>query len=825
MKKSFLIKLISLCFIIASFISCKNDIDGNNGSLSFSIPNSSAKSLFSREARSGSEIKTLSDFTSIQIEVLILNGQNKIASQTADISLDDLNSEGNKINFAFDNLDVSKVYSILANVYAVLDDKKPLIYSGRKDDVSLKPNETTSVIIELKHVVDGDTIVSSDNVLAVTSNSEGLLVNLNLTGKPWKYIYIKVRDETTGIENVYIQTERSPETAFIEALYPFVEKGHEYIVWVTHMDDDWKNWAENKDIAPKVTAKGGFGNFSIHSSGMEYSSTSSTREIIINDFDFVCPESFKNYPYKVDGSIAEVRGRNENTIYPGTFIMQDNKILVSSNEQALEFVRGRSNLKFNFDYKFSYDGWEFSFPLVEEYNNNTLFDDSEILPDKVIWEAADEHSGTFMTTDKDYENLEPIIILENEADLSCYKYLNFELSSPNCGNNGIGLDLGSLNADGSYNKLVTEFGSRLTNQAQTFQTYVYSNINEFSSLSVYDRFDTKLKAIYLYAAAMDLSSEAVKDIEVHINKIVATNTKIGGDTSTDKILYESDSTSQGFKITTKKDEGCRFAFGPNNLQGYKYINVELDSPYEGDCHIYGNAWSFTNQVLEFDEQLHTEPFVIQSAFGTNRGTFIQWDEEQQKNIVKPVVSNYFGSLFLETRDIFTNQPIENVEIYIKKIWATNTKIQRADREIFTASDSNGYKITTGTLETNGSDNNIHIGEIDLADYKYINFELYSPNSGDYVIGIDGWSWGHGVAENERIVDFDSTLTTVPQVYQVHFGTFKGYWSDWDDDGEHQYPVTDNLLTTFALFASDENWQWTPNIDIYIKRIWATNTEI
>ncbi len=453
-------------------------------------------------------------------------------------------------------------------------------------------------------------------------------------------------------------------------------------------------------------------------------------------------------------------------------------------------------------------------------------DENELLPDKIIWEPATAAEGTFITTDTDYDDLEPVIILDETVDLSKYKYLNFEISSPNCGNNVIILEPASLKEDGSYNKVVTELGTKFTEQTQTFQAYVYRNIKELSTLSMYNRLGDQLDAVYLYAVAMDLSNEAVKNIEVHINRIVATNTKLGGDTSTEKVLYESD--SNGFKLTTKNEEddkGCQFVFGPNNLSGYKYINVELYSTYKGDCHIYGTAGSFMNRVLEFDEQLHTESFVIQSDFGTNRKTFIAWDEDQKKNVVKPVVSNYFGSLYLDVKDLFTNQQIPNVDIYIKKIWATNTKITRQDREIFTATDSNGYKITTGTLLTNGSDNNIHIGRIDLADYKYINFELYSPNSNDYIVGIDGWSWGEGVAENERIVDFDSKLTTVAKTYQVPFGTFKGYWPGWDDEGEHHYPVTDNVLDSFALFASDENWEWVSEIEIYIKRIWATNTEL
>ena len=453
-------------------------------------------------------------------------------------------------------------------------------------------------------------------------------------------------------------------------------------------------------------------------------------------------------------------------------------------------------------------------------------DENELLPDKIIWESATAAEGTFITTDTDYDDLEPVIILDETVDLSKYKYLNFEISSPNCGNNAVILELASLKEDGSYDKTVTEFASKITEQNQTFQTYIYRNIKELSTVSVYEYLGTQVNAISLYAVAMDLSSMAVKDIEVHINRIVATNTKIGGDTSIDKVLYESD--SNGFKITTKNEENDKsagFVFGPNNLQGYKYINVELYSPYNGDCHIYGNAWSFNNQVLEFDEQLYKEPFIIQSSFGSNRRSFVEWDEDQQKNVIKSIVSNYFGSLHFNVKDVFTDQQIPNVDIYIKKIWATNTKITRQDREIFTATDSNGYKITTGTLLTNGSDNNIHIGKIDLADYKYINFELYSPNSNDYIVGIDGWSWGEGVAENERIVDFDSKLTTAVKTYQVPFGTFKGYWPDWDDDGEHRNPVTDNLLTNFALFASDENWQWVSGIDIYIKRIWATNAEL
>ena len=142
-----------------------------------------------------------------------------------------------------------------------------------------------------------------------------------------------------------------------------------------------------------------------------------------------------------------------------------------------------------------------------------------------------------------------------------------------------------------------------------------------------------------------------------------------------------------------------------------------------------------------------------------------------------------------------------------------------DRNIFIASEEDGYKITSKTDYVNFS-----VGTRNLNSYKYLNMELYSPNSENYDIKIDGWG-------SERVSVIDTKLTTTSasstKIVQSKFGVNRGTWENFINGvWQNEIPSTSNDLSSFAFGVhAGDDWNLKEGIDIYIKRIWVTNAEL
>lgn len=113
-------------------------------------------------------------------------------------------------------------------------------------------------------------------------------------------------------------------------------------------------------------------------------------------------------------------------------------------------------------------------------------------------------------------------------------------------------------------------------------------------------------------------------------------------------------------------------------------------------------------------------------------------------------------------------------------------------------------------------------ELDLSGYIYVDMELSSPNSGDYLVRFDGFSWADDTTEN--ILYFSAHLTKEPQVFRI---PIPKYYEDWSSGERVIKPVTRTTLNRIQFNAcdTDNNWEWVEGVKIYLKSIVLTNTPL
>ena len=421
-----------------------------------------------------------------------------------------------------------------------------------------------------------------------------------------------------------------------------------------------------------------------------------------------------------------------------------------------------------------------------------------VLPDKVIWEPETDVEREFVTASEENYKESPKITFDEEIDLTGYKYINIELSSPNNTGNVIGIDGISITPeimwpeDVSLENYTFEFASRLTNESKVYQVCIEKYPKH------------KLNTIYFYAVCGEginnKGMDFIGDIKVNLKKISVTNKKLNTDYSKDTIVYSS-SDEKGYKLTTIKDDYKYFVVGPTDLEGYKYLNFELYCPDNKNTMIEINGWGWRECEVSFKTALSNETITVQAPYGTSRGTWTNWEDGH--DVIKPSTSDIVGSFFIAANIVENGYDfIEGVDIYIKKIYATNTKQDtKKDKDLFISSTTEPLKITT--LE-NDSVWLAMYGQ-DLTGYEYINVELYSPDAENKIAAFDGWNGDVTVFDLEGFLDGSSK--TNPKVIQAK--------------------INDNTLGGLCVYVREngsDNWA-EEGIDVYIKRIYATNKKI
>lgn len=445
-----------------------------------------------------------------------------------------------------------------------------------------------------------------------------------------------------------------------------------------------------------------------------------------------------------------------------------------------------------------------------------------VLPDKVIWEPTTTAEEQFITVSdsawendgtlkSDFTGVAPLIQFDKEIDLTGYKYLNIEAYCPDDGYHVIGFT--------GFSKSPREKVARLqafsSKEAQIFQTDFGVNNKEWPDYSsgefqVKESTSNKISEILIFALnPFDGNLPDISDVHICVKKIVATNKKITNDPSKDKVIFKSIE-EDGHKFTTQTEEedwkSNFIYFGDLDLDGYKYINLEISSPNNENYSVNVESWnnSFKTDVesarkLEFSRILTDEMKVYQAPFGVFKKYWFDWRESE--NYKKTITDNVITYLYISTQDTENDWSwAPGVDVYVKSITATNNKIDNTDttkdKVVYSPIESEGRKITTKNGWTY-----LDTGCIDLNGYNYLNIELASPNSGNDVVTMKARDYCNDI--NGSLV---ALLTN-------DFSTF-------------QIPYKGNELRSFAIWVSDSenNLNCVSDVDIYIKKIWATNTK-
>ncbi|MCR4953059.1 MAG: CotH kinase family protein [Treponema sp.] len=245
---------------------------------------------------------------------------------------------------------------------------------------------------------------SSNCKLEVQVKDDGLRIKKS-HNSAWDHVAIHVYDETDGVENARISTNQNAN----EFLYPFVQKGHLYTVWLTLQSEKY-SWyyldAKSEGISVLVQADGGIGNYRITNSGYRY--YSQNYSIIFDDLQFIEPDvDYQNE--RIEGTICDDGDWHGNTIYPNN--LKITKSLTTSSldlSSKKDFLRGKTRIFVDINKKFTYKNLNYEYTIVANYDNffvDTNQDESqaEIPQTDAPKEIIEEETGS--SADKDGETV------------------------------------------------------------------------------------------------------------------------------------------------------------------------------------------------------------------------------------------------------------------------------------------------------------------------------------------------------------------------------------------------------------------------------------
>ncbi len=204
---------------------------------------------------------------------------------------------------------------------------------------------------------------SSACTVSVTPKYNGLYIEKSHDAV-WDHVAIHVMDKSVGRENVRIVTNAA-SNAF---LYPFVQKDHEYEVWLT-VQSESQNWhySDFGDMKVTVTALGGKGNYWVSKS--DYSYDSPSYSIVFKDLTFARPELSGVSP-QIDAGIYHAVWEGESK-WPSNLPLYKSVLDLS---KVKSFLRGQPAIFVSITLKFSYNDINYEYTILE--NNKNLFKDT-----------------------------------------------------------------------------------------------------------------------------------------------------------------------------------------------------------------------------------------------------------------------------------------------------------------------------------------------------------------------------------------------------------------------------------------------------------------
>ncbi len=258
-------------------------------------------------------------------------------------------------------------------------------------------------------VTKGTPVKSSDNVLTVTPQSNGLFVqvdyNATTESKFWKHVSLNVKNITDDISSVEVSELVITGDLKSEFLFMFTEPGKEYKVWLTHMGTDtgeYDGWGSTEENAVVTTSIGGYGNINSTASDMKIElDTDGNRVVRLNHMVVTGPESVFTNVSSLEQAIkvrAEKGARwsanycDSNAFFPVT----DNHFTIAywkdshNNEEDWErkeidklktYINGAENLFIVLTYKFDYDGKQYKQDIYANYDNDIDDDDDKWISD------------------------------------------------------------------------------------------------------------------------------------------------------------------------------------------------------------------------------------------------------------------------------------------------------------------------------------------------------------------------------------------------------------------------------------------------------------
>lgn len=254
----------------------------------------------------------------------------------------------------------------------------------------------------------------ADKYLSIKATSEGLEITKKHPAM-FKYVTIHVQGEDS--ENISINATDKGN----KFLYPFVENGKKYSLYLVMMDENWGHWTQTNPVS--VTATGGIGDYKYNVNKFHYDNDSLC--VIFDDYEWKIPAIDKSrvFAESYSGNIYYgFKGNQVSYDNPtwGVYEFKNGALDISSKTKFYK----NSNFFMQIEYRFSYNGVNYSKSIIANEQNvfsdfhpvvNISTDSGTLYP--LFNYSCTEYS--VLGTDKD---VEVTVEVQENNQIVCKKY-------------------------------------------------------------------------------------------------------------------------------------------------------------------------------------------------------------------------------------------------------------------------------------------------------------------------------------------------------------------------------------------------------------------